>query len=239
MSEIETATVPAEVRSRLALALDVDDLVLALRLGRQLRPYFGVAKVGLELYSAAGPEVIGSLAELGFEVFLDLKLHDIPTTVNKAARVLGALGVSYVTMHAHGGVPMLAAGVEGLREGAASAGLPEPWSIAITVLTSDADAPPHIMPKRVLLAAEAGCTGIVCAAADLKEAYEYAPRLKRVVPGIRLAGTDAHDQARPATPSEAFASGADLLVVGRTVTAAEDRVKAAEQLVGEVLGAAS
>jgi orotidine-5'-phosphate decarboxylase len=238
MADIETPTVPAEVRGRLALAIDVDDLVLALRVGRQLRPYFGVAKVGLELYSAAGPEVIGSLTELGFEVFLDLKLHDIPTTVGKAARVLGALGVSYVTLHAHGGPAMLRAGVEGLREGADRAGLPDPWSLAITVLTSDADAPPHIMPKRVLLAAEAGCTGIVCAGDDLKDAYEYAPRLKRVVPGIRLAGTDRHEQ-RASTPSEALAGGADLLVIGRTVTAAPDPVAAAEQLVGEVLGAAN
>jgi orotidine-5'-phosphate decarboxylase len=238
MADIETPTVPAEVRGRLALAIDVDDLVLALRVGRQLRPYFGVAKVGLELYSAAGPEVIGSLTELGFEVFLDLKLHDIPTTVGKAARVLGALGVSYVTLHAHGGPAMLRAGVEGLREGASRAGLPEPWSLAVTVLTSDADAPPHIMPKRVLLAAEAGCTGIVCAGDDLKDAYEYAPRLKRVVPGIRLAGSESHEQ-RASTPSEALAGGADLLVIGRTVTAAPDPVAAAEQLVGEVLGAAN
>jgi orotidine-5'-phosphate decarboxylase len=220
MADIETPIVPAEVRSRLALAIDVDDLVLALRIGRQLRPYFGVAKVGLELYSATGPEVIGSLAELGFEVFLDLKLHDIPTTVGKAARVLGAIGVNYVTLHAHGGPAMLKAGVEGLREGASRAGLPEPWSLAVTVLTSDADAPPHIMPKRVMLAAEAGCTGIVCAAADLKDAYEYAPRLKRVVPGIRL----RERSARPARSHavDALAGGADLLVVGRTVTAAPD-----------------
>jgi orotidine-5'-phosphate decarboxylase len=234
MAETATTGVPTEVRQRLALALDVDDLVLAVRIGRQLRPYFGVAKVGLELYSAAGPEVIGTLTDLGYEVFLDLKLHDIPTTVNRAARVLGALGVRYVTMHAHGGVDMLKAGVEGLREGSSRAGLEEPWSLAITVLTSDADAPAHIMPKRVMLAAEAGCTGIVCAAVDLKDAYNYAPRLKRVVPGIRLAGTDAHDQARPSTPAEALAGGADLLVVGRTVTGADDPVAAAEQLVAEL-----
>jgi orotidine-5'-phosphate decarboxylase len=227
-------TVPPEIRNRLAIALDVDDLVLALRVGRQMRPYFGVAKVGLELYSAAGPEAIGAFIELGYDVFLDLKLHDIPTTVGRASRVLGALGVSYVTMHAHGGVDMLRAGVEGLRDGAEGAGLPEPWSLAVTVLTSDAGAPPHVMPKRVMLAVEAGCTGIVCAAGDLKEAHEYAPRLKRVVPGIRLAGSDAHDQARAATPADALASGADLLVVGRTVTAAADPVAAAERLVGEL-----
>ena len=234
MADTATTEVPTAVRQQLALALDVDDLVLALRIGRQLRPYFSVAKVGLELYSAAGPEVIGTLTDLGYEVFLDLKLHDIPTTVNRAARVLGALGVRYVTMHAHGGAAMLKAGVEGLREGATRAGLDEPWSLAITVLTSDTDAPSHIMPKRVMLAAEAGCTGIVCSAADLKDAYSYAPRLKRVVPGIRLAGSDANDQARPATPAEAIAGGADLLVVGRTVTAADDPIAAAERLVAEL-----
>lgn len=227
--------IPADVRDRLAIALDVDDLVVALRLARQLQPYFSVAKVGLELYTAAGPEAIGALNALGYRVFLDVKMHDIPTTVGRAARVLGALGVQMVTMHAHGGVAMLQAGVEGLREGASRAGLEEPWSLAVTVLTSDADAPPHIMPKRVMLAAEAGCTGIVCAAADLKDAYAYAPRLRRVVPGIRLAGTDHHDQARAATPRAAIDDGADLLVIGRTVTQAADPVQAAQALVAEVV----
>ena len=226
--------IPSDIRERLALALDVDDLVLALRFARQLRPYFGVAKIGLELYTAAGPEAIGALSSMGYLTFLDLKLHDIPTTVGRAGRVLGALGVDMVTMHAHGGVAMLQAGVEGLREGASRAGANEPWSLAITVLTSDADAPPHIMPKRVMLAAEAGCTGIVCAAADLKDAHAYAPRLKRIVPGIRIAGTDTHDQARAATPVSAFSNGADLLVIGRAVTQADDPVAAAEALVGEL-----
>ena len=110
----------------LALVLDADDLVAALRLARDLKPWFGVAKVGLELFSAAGPDAIGPLIDLGYDVFLDLKLHDIPTTVNKASRVLGALGVSYVTMHAHGGVDMLRAGVEGLAEGSGNAGLAQP-----------------------------------------------------------------------------------------------------------------
>jgi orotidine-5'-phosphate decarboxylase len=226
----ETTIETDEITSRLALALDVDDLVAALRMGRQLKPYFGVAKVGLELYTAAGPEVIGTLAELGYRVFLDLKLHDIPNTVHRAARVLGAFGVGYVTMHAHGGASMLQAGVEGLLEGAANAGLAEPWSLAVTVLTSDSDAPAHIMPKRVLVAAEAGCTGIVCAAADLHDAHAYAPRLKRVVPGIRFSGSDSHDQARAATPRAAWDGGADLLVVGRCVTGASDPLAAAERL---------
>jgi orotidine-5'-phosphate decarboxylase len=144
--------------------------------------------------------------------------------------VLGALGVEYLTFHAHGGIEMLRAGVDGLEEGARNAGLDRPTSLAITVLTSDADAPPHIMPKRVMLAAEAGCRGIVCAAGDLGEAHHYAPRLVRVVPGIRLPGDPVDDQARAAAPDEALEGGADLLVVGRAVTRAEDPVAAASKI---------
>lgn len=225
-----TETTDIEVKDKLALALDVDDLVAAIRLCRSLKDHFGVAKIGLELYSAAGPEAIGAVADLGYKVFLDLKLHDIPTTVGKSARVLGALGVQYLTFHAHGGVDMLRAGVDGLEEGARNAGLERPSSLAITVLTSDADAPPHIMPKRVMLAAEAGCTGIVCAASDLGEAHHYAPRLERVVPGIRLPGDPVDDQARAASPDEALAGGADLLVIGRAVTRADDPVAAADRI---------
>src|SRR6478735_2345136 len=89
-----------DVRRRLALVLDVADLVVARRTAQTLRPSFGVVKVGLELYSAAGPAAIETMIELGYEVFVDLKLHDIPTTVNKASKVLGSLGASYTTMHA-------------------------------------------------------------------------------------------------------------------------------------------
>jgi len=230
----EAAAVPAEIRSKLALVLDLDDLVPAMRLARELRPYFGVAKVGLELYAAAGPDAISSLMDLEYDVFVDLKLLDIPTTVGRAARVLGALGARYLTLHARGDADMLKAGVEGLREGASRAGLPEPYPLAVTVLTSDIGAPPHIFPHRVALAAETGCGGIVCAASDLVEARQLAPRLLRVVPGIRLEGTDVHDQARASTPREAFDGGADLLVIGRTVTEADDHVAAAAALVDEL-----
>src|SRR5947207_11681804 len=102
-----------EQPDRFAIALDVDDLVAAARLARNLRPYFGVAKVGLELYSAHGPDAIIAMADLDYRVFVDLKLLDIPTTVGRAARVVGALGATYLTMHAFGGVAMLQAGVEG------------------------------------------------------------------------------------------------------------------------------
>jgi orotidine-5'-phosphate decarboxylase len=213
---------PPEPRSKLALALDTDDLIEAIRLARMLRPWFGVAKVGLELYSAAGPDSIGSLSDLGYHVFVDLKLLDIPTTVHKAARVLGSLGARYLTLHARGDSPMLRAGVDGFRDGAQAAGLPDPVPLAVTVLTSDDTAPPHIVPHRIALAVEAGCEGIVCAASDVRQAKELAPRLRAVVPGIRLAGHDAHDQARIATPREAVDAGADLLVLGRAVTEADD-----------------
>ncbi len=231
--------VAEEVRGTLALALDVDDLVVASRLGRELRPWFGVAKIGLELYSAAGPDALGTLRELGYDVFLDLKLHDIPNTVGRAARVLGALGVDYLTLHAFGGLDMLKAGVEGLAEGATNAGLEPPVAVAVTVLTSDRSAPDHIVPQRVRLAAEAGCGGLVCAAKDLKDARTLAPRLIRVVPGIRPAGDapheQPHDQVSVATPGEAMAAGADLLVIGRAVTAAPDPAEAAAAIVSELL----
>ncbi|MEO7556810.1 MAG: orotidine-5'-phosphate decarboxylase [Acidimicrobiales bacterium] len=235
MSETITSA-PEEVRSRLALALDVDDLVAALRMARELRPWFGTAKVGLELYSAVGPDAVSALVDLGYDVFCDLKLHDIPTTVNRAARVLGSLGASYLTVHASGGAAMLRAGVEGLAAGAAGAGLPEPILLGVTVLTSDGAAPPHILPKRVAEAIEAGCGGIVCAAGDVREARQYGPRLRVVVPGIRPTGAAAHDQARAATPRDAIEAGADLLVIGRAVTAADDPVAAAEAVAAEITG---
>ena|SRR5438105_11825890 len=232
MSQAEAPV--ADLRERMALALDVDDLVAALRTARNLRPWFGVAKVGLELFIASGPEAIGALSQLGYKVFLDLKLDDIPNTVNRAARIAGSLGVSYLTVHARGGVTILKAGVTGLKEGAEAAGLPEPLALAVTVLTSDDDAPPHILGQRVAAAAEAGCDGIVCAASDVREAKNLMPKLLAVVPGIRPAGADTHDQARSATPQEALEAGADMLVVGRAVTAADDPAAAAAELADSI-----
>jgi orotidine-5'-phosphate decarboxylase len=227
------------LRDRLALALDVDDVVEAVRLARELSPWFGVAKVGLELYSAVGPDAVSMLAELGMKVFLDVKLHDIPTTVARAARVIGCLGVSHLTLHAFGGVPMLRAGVEGLAEGASRAGLEPPIALAVTILTSDDGAPPHILGKRVQAALEGGCGGIVCAASDVREAKLLAPRLTAVVAGIRPPGMDSHDQARAGTPHGALAAGADLLVVGRAVTAAPDRARAAAELADSLVGSSA
>lgn len=222
-----THSVP-DPRDHLALALDVDDVVVAMRLAAEVRPYFRVAKIGLELYSAVGPDAIGGLVGMGYDVFCDLKLHDIPTTVQRAARVIGALGASYLTIHTAGGLDMVRAGADGFAEGASNAGLPAPTALGVTVLTSDPDA--GALPTRLRVALEAGCGGVVCAAPDLAEVRRLAPRLVTVVPGIRTSGASRDDQARVATPNEALAAGADLLVIGRTVTAASDPVAAAASL---------
>lgn len=232
-----SAPTMASVRERLVLPLDVDDLVEAVRLADSVKPWFGVVKVGLELYSAAGPDALTTFVDAGFDVFADLKFCDIPTTVNRAARVIGTLGATYLTVHGFGGVDMVRAAVDGFAGGAAAVGLPEPEILAVTVLTSDADAPAHILPKRVQVALDAGASGIVCAGTDAREARMYGPRLTIVVPGIRPKGADHQDQARAVTPSQAVEAGADLLVVGRPVTSAPDPAAAAAALAAEVAAA--
>jgi orotidine-5'-phosphate decarboxylase len=139
-----------------------------------------------------------------------------------------------LTLHAQGGSVMLRAGVDGLHAGAEAGGFPPPIPLAVTILTSDADAPPHILPKRVAVAIESGCGGLVCAASDVADAKELAPRMTTVVPGIRPAGADTHDQSRASTPGTAAANGADVLVIGRAVTQAKDRAAAAASIAAEV-----
>ncbi|WP_419917398.1 orotidine-5'-phosphate decarboxylase [Candidatus Poriferisodalis sp.] len=200
---------------------------------------FGVMKVGLELFLAEGPGVVRDIVSAGSRVFLDLKLHDIPNTVEHAARCAGERGVWLLTLHTQGGPDMLAAGVRGLREGAAEADLsPEvPMALGVTVLTSDADAPPEVLMDRARLAERAGCGGVVCAAPDLPVVTSTVPGMLRVVPGIRPAGAPSADQRRVATPASALAAGADVLVIGRAVTAAPDPDAAAAAIVAEVAAA--
>lgn len=234
MTTIETEA-PDEVRNRLCLALDTDDLVEATRWARSIGPWFGTVKIGLELYSSAGPEAVAAMADLGLGVFVDLKLHDIPTTVHRAARVLGSLGVDYLTFHAHGGPGMLRAGVEGAAEGAEAAQVPAPLAVAVTVLTSDDSAPSHIVPDRIRTAIDGGCRGLVCAVAEVADARALGEDLFVVATGIRAPGDPRHDQRRVATPGDAFAAGADLLVIGRSVTRTEDPVATAAALVDSAL----
>jgi orotidine-5'-phosphate decarboxylase len=210
-------------RDRLALALDVGGLDEALALARRLAPWFGIAKVGHELYAEAGPAAIDTLQSEGFAIFADLKLYDIPTTVERAARVHGRRGASFLNFPAAGGVDMLRAGAAGLREGAAAAGMDPPVALAVTVLTSEPDV--GAFAERLQWARDAGCDGVVCSAAEITDARALG--LRTMVPGIRLAGADHHDQARAGTPDDAMTDGADWLVIGRTVTAAPDPEAAA------------
>jgi len=217
-----------EVRDRLVLALDVGGPEDAAATAQRLAPWFGIAKVGLELYAEAGPAIFERLHGLGLSVFADLKLYDIPTTVERAARALGRRGIEFLNFPAAGGIAMLEAGVAGLVEGAREAGRPPPFALAVTVLTSDTDV--SAFDERLDSAVAAGCGGVVCSAEEIRMVKSRAPQLATMVPGIRLAGAEHHDQARVATPSEAFARGADWLVIGRTVTAADEPETAAESV---------
>jgi orotidine-5'-phosphate decarboxylase len=234
MTVIETEA-PDEVRDRLCLALDTDDLVEARRQARDLAPWIGTVKIGPELFASTGPNAVSAMRDLGLRVFVDLKLHDIPSTINRTARVLGSLGIDFITLHAHGGVEMLQAGVEGAREGADAAQVPAPVTLAVTVLTSDDGAPDHILGKHVDSAIAGGCAGLVCAVADVAPAREMLATLFIAATGIRAEGEPLHDQRRIATPGAAFAAGADLLVLGRIISAADDPEATAAALVDSAL----
>jgi len=219
-----------DARQHLALVHDTDDLEAARAHARRFAAWFATVKVGYELYAAAGPGALDALHEDGFAVFVDLKLLDIPTTVERAARVLGRRGADLLNLHAVGGLDMLRAGVNGLAEGARDGGYAPPVSLAVTVLTSEADT--SAVPARLELARAAGCDGVVCATAEARAARDVG--LAPMVPGIRLAGSSTDDQARPATPREAVKAGAEWLLIGRTVSAAPDPERAAADVVAEV-----
>jgi orotidine-5'-phosphate decarboxylase len=222
-----------DARDRLVLVLDMDDLSDAVAMAERLTPWFGTAKVGLELFAAAGPAAFEAIHEVGLRVFADMKLHDIPTTVERAARVHGRNGVDFLNFHAAGGVDMLRAGVRGLRQGADEGGHAPPLALGVTVLTSDVAT--DAFAQRLAWASEAECDGVVCAAAEVEQAR--AARLRTMVPGIRLSGQDLDDQARVATPEAAIEIGADWLVIGRAVTKSDDPEAVASAVYAEVQGA--
>lgn len=213
------------------VALDVPTLARALELVRRLGSACDFYKIGSELFTAAGPEALSAVVGAGNRVFLDLKFHDIPNTVRSAARSAAAAGASLITVHAVGGPEMLRAAVEGAG--------PSCGVLAVTVLTSmDAAAlgtawgrtPPVVREEVVRLAglaAAAGAHGVVCSGAEVALVREhFGDRLAILVPGIRFADGDAHDQRRVMTPGAAAAAGATYLVLGRAVTAAPDPVAA-------------
>jgi orotidine-5'-phosphate decarboxylase len=226
-----------DVRRKLAVALDVPDLDRAEQLAKEVAPWFGIAKVGLELYSAAGPEAIARMRALDLEVFADIKLHDIPTTVGRAARVLGRQGVRYLNFHAAGGTEMLRAGVEGLAEGARDGGHEHAIPIAVTVLTSDPET--GAFDERLARAIESGCGGVVCSVDEIERVHAARPDLVTIVPGVRFADGPRHDQARVGTPEGVAEAGGNVLVVGRAVTRADDPRAAAERVSDAVVHALS
>jgi orotidine-5'-phosphate decarboxylase len=214
-----------------AIAFDVPTLEAALALDEKLGRGPELAKVGLELFTACGPEAVRALKARGRRVFLDLKLHDIPNTVRGAAASAAKFGADLLTVHATGGASMVAAAVEGIREVAPREGT---RVVAVTLLTSldPAAMPPgftqpfdlHAVAAALTAEAErAGALGVVCSAADLAGVRAKLGRaFYAVTPGIRPAGGDTHDQKRVATVESAVRDGASLLVLGRAITAAAD-----------------
>ena len=220
--------------ARLAIALDTDDVDEAMQWARAVKGMFGIAKVGLQLFTAYGPEVLEPLMRLGFKIFLDLKLHDIPVTVEKSAKVISKLGVAYMTVHAAGGVDMVKAAVSGLNEGAASASISSPQLLGVTILTSVPMASSADLFAKISILSEAGADGLVCAPTDLIRVNSLVPGFVKVVPGIRRQEDSLGDQARVASPDEALAAGADILVIGRPITASPDPRRAAEEFFSAV-----
>lgn len=222
------------------IALDVPDLEAADRLIDRL-PAADFYKVGLQLYTAAGPEIVRRLKDAGHRVFLDLKFHDIPNTVAGAVRSAGALGVDLLTVHAAGGIPMMRAASE-----AAAGASQRPLIFAVSVLTSmgrdelariwgreDAE-PDQEVARLASIAATAGVDGLVAAVQDVAAVRRSGTRLRFLTPGIRLAGDSAGDQSRIATPAVAAEAGVDFVVIGRTVTAAPDPASAYARVLEEL-----
>lgn len=223
------------------VALDYPSSAEALRLVSSLGERCRFYKIGSELFTAAGPEIVHRVRDAGAHVFLDLKLHDIPNTVRGAARAAAALGVRLLTVHAAGGLEMLRAAVEG---GGAGVGI-----LAVTVLTSfddaglaDATGRPGITAREEVvrlagIAATAGVHGVVCAGSDASAVRtQFGDRLALLVPGIRMSGGATHDQRRVVTPGDAAAAGATYIVLGRAVSGAGDPAAAMNAVLAELEG---
>jgi orotidine-5'-phosphate decarboxylase len=229
-----------DARQRLIVALDVRDAPAAFDLVSRLQESCRWFKVGMELFTAAGPAVLEPILKRGHKVFLDLKFHDIPNTVAGAVRSAAALGVHMMTIHAAGGPAMLAGAREAL-DGLAN----PPELLAVTVLTSmDAEqmdavglnrSPEEQVDRMGRLGLAAGIRGFVCSPREVAQLRAVTgPQGVLVIPGIRPAGAESGDQRRIATPAEALRQGASYLVVGRPITQAANPAEAAEAIVREM-----
>ena len=225
------------------VALDFPDSWSALKLVTRLGDSCRFYKVGSELFTASGPEIVEALRNQGCNVFLDLKLHDIPNTVAAAMRRISAMDVRLTTVHASGGRAMIEAAVSAAGDGCRV--------FAVTVLTSlDATALAEIngdaagnvgemVTRLAALASSSGARGVVCSGEEARLIRDrFGPTLELLIPGIRLKGDAAGDQARVVTPEDAIAAGADYMVIGRSVTAADDP-EAAMKTVLEAVSASS
>jgi orotidine-5'-phosphate decarboxylase len=218
----------------LIVALDRDDLAEAEALAAGLSGVAGMLKVGLQLFVSEGPPAVERIREHG-PVFLDLKMHDIPTTVGRAARAAGRLGPALLTVHALGGVDMVEAAVDGAGTGASDAGFDAPKVVAVTVLSSVGGESLASPASLAFEAVSAGAAGVVVSGEDVREVREalgQAPLV--VVPGVRPSGLSSNDHVRVLTPREALAAGADHIVVGRPVTDANDPAAAARAVLAEI-----
>jgi len=225
---------------RILVALDYADPADALSLAQRLDPSACRLKVGKELFTRSGPAMVEQLHELGFQVFLDLKFHDIPHTVAQAVKSAASLGVWMVNVHALGGRRMLEAAREAL-EGHAQ----RPKLIAVTVLTSMAEedlhemglmgSPEHHVEHLSGLAQQSGLDGVVCSAREANDLRRlWGPAGLLVTPGVRPRGADAGDQRRVVTPGEAIALGSSYLVIGRPITQAPDPLAALQGIRMEI-----
>jgi orotidine-5'-phosphate decarboxylase len=232
-------------KDKIIFALDVADKDEAGKWISVLKGRVGFFKIGLELFTAAGPDIVSLVKEAGIKVFLDLKFHDIPNTVAGAVRSAVRLGVDMMTLHLSGGSTMIAAGVEAAREESANLGIKRPKIIGVSVLTSLGDSDMKELGFRsnaveqvmtlLSVALKSGADGMVCSPADLDSVKPHAPKgFTIITPGIRPAGADKGDQSRVATPASAIKAGSSLLVIGRPISAAADPVKALELIASEM-----
>jgi orotidine-5'-phosphate decarboxylase len=234
-----------EPLDHLVVAFDVPSRQAALALADRLGDAVRWAKVGLELFVAAGPGIVTELSDRGLSIFLDLKFHDIPNTVAGACASAARTGAAILNVHAGGGEAMMAAAREGAERGAAESGRARPEVLAVTVLTSltGNELPryyqPHSVAERVAyLAAEAkkaGLDGVVCSPLEIVPLREaLGPSFRLLTPGLRFADGEAGDQKRVATPYDAARAGSDYLVIGRPITGAADPRAAAARALADI-----
>jgi orotidine-5'-phosphate decarboxylase len=229
------------MRNPIIVALDVPAVDAALDLAAQLAPVCGGFKIGSELFTTAGPDIVKKIRERGALVFLDLKFHDIPNTVAKAVAAAVRLDVQMLTVHAGGGTEMLKAAEKSAEETAYKLGRTPPLVLGVTVLTSlDSAALREVgldvnveyqVRRLAYVAAKAGLRGLVCSPLEISALRKTIPaQVQLVVPGIRTGAEKADDQKRTMTPREAIAAGANWLVIGRPIYGAENPRTAAEAI---------